>query len=231
MFYLPPSGSPPGRPCEDHAVVPADIHDFFAASAGVAGALIGLLFVAISVTGERLARAEASSQIPRLRAYGALVSFTNALTVSLFALLPDESIGNASLVVAILGLLFIAASLLSLIRLRQVRATTRDALFLVVLSVLFVWQLISAINVMGDPGDSNAVENIAIVVIACFLIGIFRAWDLIGGPSIGFGHEIIAMVRAENAGRAKRAENAENGTGTAAGPSGPASESGDATPS
>src|ERR1700761_3499622 len=201
VFYLPPSGSPPGRPCEDHAVVPADIHDFFAASAGVAGALIGLLFVAISVTGERLARAEASSQIPRLRAYGALVSFTNALTVSLFALLPDESIGNASLVVAILGLLFIAASLLSLIRLRQVRATTRDALFLVVLSVLFVWQLISAINVMGDPGDSNAVENIAIVVIACFLIGIFRAWELIGGPSIGFRQEVVAMVRAEKAQR------------------------------
>jgi hypothetical protein len=228
VFYLPPSGSPPGRPCEDRAVVPADIHDFFAASAGVAGALIGLLFVAISVTGERLARAEASSQIPRLRAYGALVSFTNALTVSLFALLPDESIGNASLVVAILGLLFIAASLLSLIRLRQVRATTRDALFLVVLAVLFVWQLISAINVMGDPGDSNAVENIAMVVIACFLIGIFRAWELIGGPSIGFRQEVVAMVRAENAERAKRAE---NGTGTAASASGPVSESEDATPS
>jgi hypothetical protein len=208
-------------------VVPADIHDFFAASAGVAGALIGLLFVAISVTGERLARAEASSQIPRLQAYGALVSFTNALTVSLFALLPDESIGTASLVVALLGLVFIAASLLSLIRLRQVRATTRDALFLVVLAVLFAWQLVSAINVMGDPGDSNAVENIAIVVIACFLIGIFRAWELIGGPSIGFRQEIVAMIRAENAERAKRAENGENGTGTAAGPS----ESEDATPS
>jgi hypothetical protein len=228
VFYLPPSGSPPGRPCEDRAVVPADIHDFFAASAGVAGALIGLLFVAISVSGERLARAEASSQIPRLRAYGALVSFTNALTVSLFALLPDESIGTVSLVVAILGLLFIAASLLSLIRLRQVRATTRDALFLVVLAVLFVWQLISAINVMGDPGDSNAVENIAIVVIACFLIGIFRAWELIGGPSIGFRQEIVAMVRAENAERAKRPE---DGTGTAASASGSASESEDATPS
>jgi len=228
VFYLPPSGSPPGRPCEDRAVVPADIHDFFAASAGVAGALIGLLFVAISVSGERLARAEASSQIPRLRAYGALVSFTNALTVSLFALLPDESIGTVSLVVAILGLLFIAASLLSLIRLRQVRATTRDALFLVVLAVLFVWQLISAINVMGDPGDSNAVENIAIVVIACFLIGIFRAWELIGGPSIGFRQEVVAMVRAENAERAKRPE---DGTGTAASASGSASESEDATPS
>jgi hypothetical protein len=213
-----------GRPWEDRAVVPADIHDFYAASAGVAGALIGLLFVAISVAGERLARAEASSQIPRLRAQGALTAFTNALAVSLYALIPDDSIGTASLVVAILGLLFVLASLLSLIRLRQVRATARDALFLFFLAAVFVWQLVSAINVILDPGDSNAVESIAMVVIICFIIGIFRAWDLIGGPTIGFRQEVVAMVRAE---RAERAKNGENGTGTA--PS--ASGSQDAPPS
>jgi hypothetical protein len=205
-------------------VVPADIHDFFAASAGVAGALIGLLFVAISVAGDRLARAEASSQMPRLRAQGALTAFTNALAVSLYALIPDDSIGIASLVVAILGLLFVLASLLSLIRLRQMRATGRDALFLFFLAIVFVWQLVSAINLILDLSDSNAVEGIAMVVIICFIIGIFRAWDLIGGPTIGFRQEVVAMVRAE---RAKNGENGESGTGNA--PS--ASGSQDAPPS
>ena len=181
-------------------MVPADIHDFFAASAGVAGALVGLLFVAISVSAERLAKEEASAQLLRIRANAALVGFTNALAVSLFALLPGDQIGGASVVVAVLGLLFVAGSALSLVRLRQLRSVSRrDLVFFAGLLVLFVYQLVAGVDVYLHPSNSDSVDTIGFLVVACFLIGIFRAWELIGGPSIGFGHEVVALVRGETA--------------------------------
>jgi hypothetical protein len=201
----------PRRSCEDRPVVPDDFHDFFVASAGVAGALIGLLFVAISVAGDRLAKAEASAQVHRIRAYAALTSFTNALSVSLFALLPGEKIGETSFIVALLGLAFVAAALLSLIRLRQVRWTTvRDGIFLVGLAAIFIFQLIAGLSIASQPNNPGTVDAIAILVIVSFIVGISRAWELIGGPSIGIGHEVAAMVRhgepVEGAGSAERAE-------------------------
>jgi len=166
-------------------VVPANIHDFFVASGSAAGALIGLLFVAISVASERLARVE----------------FTNALAVSLLALIPVHKIGPTSVTVAVIGLTFVTASLLSMLRLRQRRREiVHDGLFLIALAVTFIIQLIEGLAVITQPGDAGAVDTIAILVVVCFVVGIGSAWELVGGPSIGIGREIAALVRSHQHG-------------------------------
>jgi uncharacterized membrane protein YciS (DUF1049 family) len=186
-------------------VVPDDIHDFFLGSAGVAGALIGLLFVAISVSGGRLAGDQA--QVHRIRASGALTAFLNALSVSLFALIPGHMIGPTSVAVGAAGVAFVAASLLSLVRLRQFHLSTlRDGVFLVGLAVIWVIQLIKGTDLISQPDDPGAVQAIAILVVVCFLIGIARSWELIGGPSIGFTHEVVAMVRGHEPEQAEPGE-------------------------
>ena len=109
--------------------------------------------------------------------------------------------------VASTGLLFVTASLLSLIRLRAVhRRTSRDMVFLVGLIATFGFELISGIEVLVRPGNSGAVETIAVLVAVCFLIGIDRSWELVGGPSIGIGHEVVALIRGHGHGLADPGE-------------------------
>jgi hypothetical protein len=204
-------------------VVPANLEAFFATCAGVAGALIGLLFVAMSVSADRLARAEAASQASRIRADAALIAFTNALSVSLFALLPGEKVGYAAAIVGFLGILFVAGSVLSLIRVGHRRWAVRDGVFVLGLMVVFVLQLISGIQVMQRPGFADGVETIGILVICCFLVGISRAWELIGGPSIGFSREMALMIRGPEAGQPAAEPAEEPVTDSAAGEDAPAS--------
>jgi hypothetical protein len=177
-------------------MVPENLHDFFVACGGAAGALIGLLFVAISVSAGRIASEEATAQPHRIRASAALSAFTNALAVSLFGLLPGEKIGWTSVSAAVAGLIFIAAAVLSLVRLHEANLkTARDLVFLVGLLAVFTIQLVEGLTVVIEPANAGAVGTIAFLVVVCFLIGISRSWELIGGPDIGFAREVTQIIR------------------------------------
>jgi hypothetical protein len=190
-------------------MVPENLHDFFVACGGAAGALIGLLFVAISVSADRLSGEGARAQSHRIRASAALGAFINALSVSLFGLLPGEKIGWTSVSVAVTGLIFIAAAGLSLVRLHEANLkTARDLVFLVGLLAVFTIQLVEGLMVTINGANTGAVDTIAFLVVVCFLIGINRSWELIGGPDIGFARELTQLIRpresdpdAENAGK------------------------------
>jgi hypothetical protein len=84
--------------------------------------------------------------------------------------------------------------------------TLHDALFLLGLVVTLVVQLIQGADVIARPSDFGAVNTIAILVVICFLIGIARSWELIGGPLIGIRQEVTALVR----GQERRADNPDD---------------------
>lgn len=185
-------------------MVPDNLHDFFMTSGGAAGALIGLLFVAVSVSGQRIAAEGADTQYHRIRASAALTSFTNALAVSLFSLLPGQKIGPTAVTVAILGIIFVVSSVLSLFRLGQVHwPFPRDLFYLTGLSVIFVIQLIEGWTISFTPSNSGAVDTIGFLVVICFLIGVARSWELIGGPNLAIRREVTELVhhrQSENEG-------------------------------
>jgi hypothetical protein len=160
-------------------------HVFFAASAGVAGALIGLLFVALSVAPERILGAGAE-EVHAVRAAATLTAFTNALSVSLFALVPGLNPGGAAVVVASLGLIFVTAAVVRLAPLvRSGEMRLLELRYLAGLCAVFVLQLIAGLHLEGHPGAKGSLQTLCILVAVCFLIGIARAWDLVGGPRVG----------------------------------------------
>ena len=152
--------------------------------------------MAISVSGGRLEQQTIDAQLHRIRASASFTAFNNALAVSLFSLIPGHKIGPTALVVAVFGLFFVVASLVSLPRRRQLGwKTVLDAAFILGLAVVFLVQLYEGIDVWTHPGDSGSVDTIAILVVVCFLIGIARAWELIRGPEIGLVQKLSAFAR------------------------------------
>ena len=77
-------------------------------------------------------------------------------------------------------------------------ATARDAVFLIGLVVVFVLQVITGAQIIAQPADSGNVNTLAVLVIVCFLIGIARAWELIGGPSIGLTREVASLISGQD---------------------------------
>ena len=69
-------------------------------------------------------------------------------------------------------------------RLRR-RRHPRQWLLLFGLLILYVIQLLLATRVDGKVADPDAVNNVGVLVIVFFAIGIARAWDLVGAPETG----------------------------------------------
>jgi hypothetical protein len=178
------------------ASVTESAHDFFVASGGIAGALIGLLFVAISVAPERVIGEDAQEH-HRVRAAAALTAFSNALVVSLFALAPGETLGGAATAVGVVGLVTVVSGILALVQVRgtQTGSAVRDGLFLVGLAAVFTLQLVNGIRLLEDPDSTGALQTICILVVVCFLVGIARAWELVGGPSLGLFSQLLHLFR------------------------------------
>ncbi len=177
-------------------MVPDSYHDFFVASASAAGALIGLLFVALSIWQDRDEEAE-HVEAHSLRATAAFTVFSNALVVSLFALVPGDDLGTAATIVALLGLGFVTASAVRLARLRRTAVTVRrrDFVFIVGVTALFAWQLEMALRLWIHPGRHDIVGGLCTAVVISFSYGIGRAWELIGGPQVGVVSEVGRLLQ------------------------------------
>jgi hypothetical protein len=166
-------------------VVVGSSQDLFVATAGSAATLTGLLFVALSVA-RRPDPASAAAVINPIRVAAALLAFTNALAVALFSLVPGTNAGYPATVLVIIGVFFTAAAVRSIL---SSQATRREQLrqleLILLLLLIFGTELITGIIAIASPGSSTAVQVISYALVASLLVGIARAWELVGERNTG----------------------------------------------
>ncbi|KQY07311.1 hypothetical protein ASD37_14810 [Mycobacterium sp. Root135] len=173
--------------------MPEEYREFFVAATGAAGALIGLLFVAVSVFPEHARRATTRVQF-HSRASAALLVFTNALVISLAALVPGVSLGWWAVIAGGTVILFALGTARSVAAAARRREARGDAIWLVLgLLVIGGFEVYAGTRLVTGL-DLNAVQTLNYVVIGDLAYGISRAWQLVGLRNTGLWSSLLLIA-------------------------------------
>jgi hypothetical protein len=176
-------------------VVPDTFTNYFIANVGASAALIGLLFVAVTVAPERIFGQEGTAK-SRLLAGSAFVALLDAFFVSLVALVPGANIGYAALVMSIIALINTLSMGRHLWDDRRVTPLAQGLALLVGSVVIYVYQITYAVALLRQARDSGAVTGLAYLLLGAYSLSVARTWTLLGA-----GHEgllsLFGFVRAQ----------------------------------
>ena len=161
-------------------MVPGALTNFFIASVGAGAALLGLLFVSVSISPDEKISANASIE-KRIGAYGALASLTNAFIISLAALIP----GTFGIFVLIFSVATFAVTLqngIELLQSHEGRDKLARSLTLTLLSLFaYIAEGYSAVRLIINPRDSSPVYALTTLLVIVYVLSVVRAWALLGG--------------------------------------------------
>jgi hypothetical protein len=176
-------------------MIPQSFETFFLATAGTGGALIGLLFVAISLHPRRTfdPLVGAGVQDQRL-AEAALLTLANGFVVSSIASIPGISVGWVALVLGAGGVLTEAIVGQRVARLHRHAApwyaSWRHLLHVVLLglaaTVLYAIQCLLGLHVLLGSADTSSFRRLALIIIGLYAVGLVRTWTLLGDPQYGW---------------------------------------------
>ncbi len=165
-------------------MVPPQFTNFFIASASAGAALVGLLFVAVSIAPENIVMANAPVE-RRAMAASAFSALLNTFFISLGGLIPG-SVGVVTLVMSISALstsLFLAWDLL---KERQSWQNVLRRIFLLLATfIIYGFELYYAILLLYEPNNFGIFYSLTGLLLAVYAIGLTRAWQLLGARRYG----------------------------------------------
>ncbi len=165
-------------------MVPPQFTNFFIASASAGAALVGLLFVAVSIAPENIVMANAPVE-RRAMAASAFTALLNAFFISLGGLIPG-GVGVVTLVMSISALstsLFLAWDLLK--ERQSWQNVLRRIILILVSFLIYGYELYYAILLLNEPNNLGAFYALTGLLLAVYGIGLTRAWQLLGAHRYG----------------------------------------------
>ena len=161
-------------------MVPDALTNFFIASAGAGAALLGLLFVSISISPEEKITAYALVE-KRISASSALLSLTNAFIISLVALIPG-TFGIFVLIFSVISFTFTLQNGIELLRPHEGASNLARRLILTLLNLFaYIAEGYYAVRLIINPHDSTPVYALTTLLLVVYILSISRAWELLGG--------------------------------------------------
>jgi hypothetical protein len=191
-------------------MVMGNYRDLFVVITSSAATLIGLLFVALSVSESR--SNSRLNLVQQFRAAASFLAFINALIVSLFGLVPGTNLGYPATALGVGGVLFTAAGVRRILTLpvRQ-NLNARQPSLVGLLLVVFGFQLWLGIELLVNANRPNTVGDIGYVLITSLIIGIARSWELVGYWDTGMWASLAVLLGlSSSTGEATPPDDGEN---------------------
>jgi hypothetical protein len=157
-------------------MVPSGYDAYLATLATAAAALIGLLFVAVSVRDDTIFGPNAVPGGEAL-AITAFTGLVNAFVVSLLGLIPKVNIGEPAVIMAVI-------SIVAIVRLQRRLHTGRNPIVLAVTMLVYAAQLGFGVLLLVDPHDSDQLINLSIIVSVTLIVSLQRAWSVLKGKHL-----------------------------------------------
>lgn len=157
-------------------MVPSAYNAYLAAVATAAAALIGLLFVAVSVRDDSIFGPKAMPGGEAL-AITAFTGLVNSFVVSVLGLIPKVNIGEPALTMAVIGIV-------STSRLWRRLHTGRNLIVLAVTLVAYAAQCVYGVLLIIKPHDSDQLINLYFIIFTTLIVSLQRAWSLLRGKHL-----------------------------------------------
>ena len=115
--------------------------------------------------------------------------------IALVALLPGASLGQAGIILAAAGLATTSGLVIVLYREHREKISRGDVSMLAILLALYGLQLASAVQLDGSPRSVSGVSRQGVLLIAFFLFGIARSWQLVGAREFSLASTVAAVIQ------------------------------------